>query len=208
MIWLGHIGGIEGDEEGLVDVLVKLETSLDEVFTPCDVAARNEETRNHVINFIQYMMKIFVVEATADSATNSITFTLSNFDKPLSFDLDVFLTIIGLKHSKDFDLTPPKETVKAGLATLGLIDENDTSLSSADLINSLHFKPTLEDEVPLTAHMCTGANLLPEPIKSLIPPSGEVNVDDNTDKSSSGTSVQPVTQPKAPTDLKPKKKRI
>ncbi|GJW31766.1 hypothetical protein Tco_0051798 [Tanacetum coccineum] len=57
-----HIGGLEGDEEGLVDVLVKLETSLDEVFTPCDAAARNEETRNHVINFIQYMMKIFVVE--------------------------------------------------------------------------------------------------------------------------------------------------
>ncbi|GKB85455.1 retrovirus-related pol polyprotein from transposon TNT 1-94, partial [Tanacetum coccineum] len=30
---------LEGDEEGLVDVLVKLETSLDEVFCPCDAAA-------------------------------------------------------------------------------------------------------------------------------------------------------------------------
>ncbi|GJU02416.1 putative reverse transcriptase domain-containing protein [Tanacetum coccineum] len=30
MIWLGHIGGLEGDEEGLLDVLVKLETSFDE----------------------------------------------------------------------------------------------------------------------------------------------------------------------------------
>ncbi|GJT96095.1 hypothetical protein Tco_1091613 [Tanacetum coccineum] len=36
MIWLGHIGGLEGDEEGLVYVLVKLETSFDEVFTPFD----------------------------------------------------------------------------------------------------------------------------------------------------------------------------
>ncbi|GJR86741.1 hypothetical protein Tco_0210752 [Tanacetum coccineum] len=31
--------GLEGDEEGLLDVLVKLETSLDEVFCPCDAAA-------------------------------------------------------------------------------------------------------------------------------------------------------------------------
>ncbi|GKA43908.1 retrovirus-related pol polyprotein from transposon TNT 1-94, partial [Tanacetum coccineum] len=35
-----------------------------------------------------------------------------------------------------------------------------------------------------------------------------VNVDDTADKSSSRTSVQPVTQSKAPTDLKPKKKEI
>ncbi|GKD53050.1 hypothetical protein Tco_1286437 [Tanacetum coccineum] len=41
------MGGLEGDEEGLEDVLDRLETSLDEVFTPCDAAARNEETRNH-----------------------------------------------------------------------------------------------------------------------------------------------------------------
>ncbi|GJX80798.1 hypothetical protein Tco_0328947 [Tanacetum coccineum] len=34
MIWLEHIGGLEGDEEGLVDVLVKLETSFDEG-APC-----------------------------------------------------------------------------------------------------------------------------------------------------------------------------
>ncbi|GJY69485.1 putative reverse transcriptase domain-containing protein [Tanacetum coccineum] len=34
MIWLGHIGGLEGDEEGLVDVLVKLETSFDESTLP------------------------------------------------------------------------------------------------------------------------------------------------------------------------------
>ncbi|GJV75124.1 hypothetical protein Tco_1506708 [Tanacetum coccineum] len=201
--------------------------------------------------------------------------------------------------SENFVLIPPKETVKAGLATLGLTNENDTLLSSSDLINSslvkiryfspkwrvlmqyivkclgsmqgshdqlnanqqtiakclcwglnvdiasilfsdliaqqhpvtgkkerksnicyirylslilehllgeaytnenlktlkpnhittLSFKPTLENETALTAHM-------------------EVNVDDSADKSSSGTSVQPVTQPKAPTDLKPKKKRI
>ncbi|GJU39366.1 hypothetical protein Tco_1192323, partial [Tanacetum coccineum] len=153
----------------------------------------------------------------------------------------------------DYDVLYDKETVKASLATLGLIDENDTSLQSSDLIKSSlgshdqlnanqqtiiflsmimehllgeayinenlktlkphhiiasTFKPTLENEVLLMAHMCTVANLSPEPIKSLIPPSGEVNADDSADKSSSETSMQPVTQPKAPTDLKPKKKRI
>ncbi|GKC42230.1 hypothetical protein Tco_1059952 [Tanacetum coccineum] len=56
--------------------------------------------------------------------------------------------------------------------------------------------------------MCIVAELSPKPILSLLPPSGEVNADDRTDKSSSGTSVQPLNQPKAPTDLKSKKKRI
>ncbi|GJY62541.1 hypothetical protein Tco_0463198 [Tanacetum coccineum] len=44
--------------------------------------------------------------------------------------------------------------------------------------------------------------------QSLIPPSGEVNIDDTANKSLSRASVQPVTQSKAPTDLKTKKKRI
>ncbi|GJT08720.1 hypothetical protein Tco_0843182, partial [Tanacetum coccineum] len=52
------------------------------------------------------------------------------------------------------------------------------------------------------------AKLSKEPEQSLIPPSGEVNVDDTTDKSLSRASVQPVTQPKAPTDLMTKKKKI
>ncbi|GJT61686.1 hypothetical protein Tco_1005219 [Tanacetum coccineum] len=195
--------------------------------------------------------------AEADSATKSITFNLSHYDKPLSFNLDVFSTVIGFEHSEKFVLIPPREIVKAGLATLGLTDENDTSLSSSDLINSsplhpvtdkkerksnicytrylslilehllgeaytnknlktlkshhitaLSFKTTLENETALTAHMYKVAELSPDPIKSFLPPSGEVNVDDLTDKSSSRTSMQPIIQPKAPTDLKPKKKRI
>ncbi|GJS81558.1 retrovirus-related pol polyprotein from transposon TNT 1-94 [Tanacetum coccineum] len=181
--------------------------------------------------------------AEADSATKSITFTLSHFDKPLSFNLDVFSTVIGFKRSENFVLIPPKEIVKAGLEILGLTDKNDTSLSSSDLINSslvkikylslilehllgeaytnenlktlkphhittISFKTTLENETALTAHMCKVAEISPYPIKSLLPPFGEVNADDSADKSSSGTFVQPVTQPKAQIDLKPKKKRI
>ncbi|GJV50494.1 hypothetical protein Tco_1440706 [Tanacetum coccineum] len=39
VIWLGHVGGIEDDEEGLLDVLVKLETSYGELDGPCDAVA-------------------------------------------------------------------------------------------------------------------------------------------------------------------------
>ncbi|GKC69600.1 hypothetical protein Tco_1115483 [Tanacetum coccineum] len=70
------------------------------------------------------------------------------------------------------------------------------------------FKPTLENKVALIAHMCKVAALSPYLIKSLLPPSREVNADDIADKSSSGTSVQPVTQSKAPTVRKPMKKKI
>ncbi|GJT73999.1 hypothetical protein Tco_1033285 [Tanacetum coccineum] len=52
------------------------------------------------------------------------------------------------------------------------------------------------------------AELSPDPIKSLLPPSGEVNADDTADKSLSRTSVQPVTQSKAPTAKNPRKKKI
>ncbi|GJU41353.1 putative ribonuclease H-like domain-containing protein [Tanacetum coccineum] len=59
MIWLGHIVGLEGDEEGLVDVLVKLETSFDEVFTPFDAAASTRRNKKIMYNFKLYKVKIF-----------------------------------------------------------------------------------------------------------------------------------------------------
>ncbi|GJR59341.1 hypothetical protein Tco_1501503 [Tanacetum coccineum] len=52
------------------------------------------------------------------------------------------------------------------------------------------------------------AKLSEEPKQSLIPPFGEVNDDDTVDKSLFRAAVQHVTQLKAPTDLKTKKKRI
>ncbi|GJS57349.1 hypothetical protein Tco_0652133 [Tanacetum coccineum] len=206
----------------------------------------------------------------ADTASKPITFTLLQFDKPLSFDLDTFSSVIGLDRSDELVDIPPKETVKAGLATLGLVDEDHPSLSSSDLINSSlvkvkyfsptwkkvarikenpmsaildiyllswnicymeHllqdiykndkllslkpfnittniFKPTWKNETALTSHMCKVADLSPEPIQSLIPPSGEVNADVTADKSSSGTFVPPVTQLKAPIAKRPRKKKM
>ncbi|GJY44112.1 hypothetical protein Tco_0432325 [Tanacetum coccineum] len=81
-------------------------------------------------------LREFWYTAEEDSITNTITFTLSKFDKPLSFNLDEFSTVVDLKPSENCVSLPPQETVKAGLATLELIDANDTSISSSDLANS------------------------------------------------------------------------
>ncbi|GKB53315.1 hypothetical protein Tco_0904068 [Tanacetum coccineum] len=81
-------------------------------------------------------LREFWYTAEEDSITNTITFTLSKFDKPLSLNLDEFSTVVDLKPSENCVSLPPQETVKAGLATLELIDANDTSISSSDLANS------------------------------------------------------------------------
>nr|GFC49872.1 hypothetical protein [Tanacetum cinerariifolium] len=78
--------------------------------------------------------------AEANSTTNTISFILSNFDKPLSFKLDEFSTVTDLKPSENFVSLPLKETMKADLETLRLIDENDTSISSSNLANSYPLK--------------------------------------------------------------------
>ncbi|GJY08947.1 retrovirus-related pol polyprotein from transposon TNT 1-94 [Tanacetum coccineum] len=70
------------------------------------------------------------------------------------------------------------------------------------------FQKPLAYEVALTSHMLKVAKLFQEPGQSFILSSEKVNVDDDADKSLSKTTVQPITQPKAPTDLKPQKKRI
>ncbi|GJX38635.1 hypothetical protein Tco_0251938 [Tanacetum coccineum] len=48
----------------------------------------------------------------------------------------IYHLIIGLKSSESFVNLPKKETVKEGLASLGLFDETKPSLTSFDLINS------------------------------------------------------------------------
>nr|GEY23668.1 hypothetical protein [Tanacetum cinerariifolium] len=87
-----------------------------------------------------------------------------------------------LKPSDDCVFVPLKETMKAGLATLGLVDED--YLFFHPLLSLIHLRG------------------------SLLPPSGEVNVVDTADKSVSGTFMPHVTQPKAQTAKRPKKKKI
>ncbi|GJZ67748.1 retrovirus-related pol polyprotein from transposon TNT 1-94 [Tanacetum coccineum] len=136
-----------------------------------------------------------------DVATKSISFTLSGFDKPLSFTSNEFYSIIGLNYSENYVPIPSKETVRTALATLGLVDENDTSISSINLVNSSllkmrYFSPFWR-VLMLYIVKCLGG----------MSAEWDVNVDDIADKSLSGTNVQPVTQPKAKTNKKSRKKK-
>ncbi|GJX57805.1 hypothetical protein Tco_0287702 [Tanacetum coccineum] len=191
--------------------------------------------------YYSQFLREFWYTAEADISSKSITFSLSHFENPLTFNLDVFSSVIRLKSSESFVNIPKKETVKEGLASLGLFDETKPSLTSFDLINSspvkifvschgtsdegnykndklLSLKPykitavtlrtPLKNENPLTAHMCNVVEISPRPLQYFIPPSEEVNVDDSADKSLSGTFVPPVTQSKATTARKPRKKTI
>nr|GEV73817.1 hypothetical protein [Tanacetum cinerariifolium] len=81
-----------------------------------------------------------------EEETKTITFLLSWWDKPMSFTQDEFIYAISLPICKDAVLLPPKETVSAGLATLGLFDKDKPTLSSTVLVNSSplkmkHFSP-------------------------------------------------------------------
>ncbi|GKC85841.1 hypothetical protein Tco_1141558 [Tanacetum coccineum] len=85
---------------------------------------------------------------------------------------------------------------------------NDLTLVKPHTITADSFQKLLAYDVPLTSHMLKVAKLSIEPEQPLIPPSGEVNTDDTADKSPFRTSVQLVTQLKAPTDWMTKKRRI
>ncbi|GJT33558.1 hypothetical protein Tco_0923977 [Tanacetum coccineum] len=106
-------------------------------------------------------------------------------------------------YSENFASFPPKETVRVALATLGLVDEKDPSLSSIVVVNSSllrtrYFSPIWR-VLMVYIVKCLG--------ESLILSSERVNADDTTDKSLSGTSVLPVNHPKTLTDKKSRKKK-
>ncbi|GJR68523.1 hypothetical protein Tco_0014588 [Tanacetum coccineum] len=116
--------------------------------------------------------------------------------------------VLGLDVSADTVSIPKKEIIKEALGTLGLVDENDLSTSSKDLINkspvkvkNKNLKPYLahqitassfgtpsENEVPMTSHMYNIVGL-PRPDESLIPSPQKVNADESFDKSPSRTSL-------------------
>nr|GEV02617.1 copia protein [Tanacetum cinerariifolium] len=56
---------------------------------------------------------------TSKVENNIITFSLSHVEKPLSFNHDLFLSVIGLDYAKKFESLPSYEDVKEGLPTLG-----------------------------------------------------------------------------------------
>nr|GEV59034.1 hypothetical protein [Tanacetum cinerariifolium] len=84
---------------------------------------------------------------TAKVENNIITFSLSHVEKPLSFNHDLFSSVIGLDYAKKFESLPSHEDLKEGLPTLGLTDEKSPNLSSVALSQSspiriTYFSPT------------------------------------------------------------------
>ncbi|GJV04137.1 hypothetical protein Tco_1337706 [Tanacetum coccineum] len=85
---------------------------------------------------------------------------------------------------------------------------NSLTFVKPHTITAASFQKPFASEVALTSHMLKLVKLSQQPKHSLIFSSEKVNADDDADKSLSETIVQLVTQPKAPTDLKIKKKQI
>nr|GEU37329.1 hypothetical protein [Tanacetum cinerariifolium] len=81
-------------------------------------------------------------------------------------------------------------------------------MKSAFLNGKISKETPLASKVTLTSHMLKVAKLFQDPKQYLILSFEKVNANDGANKSSSGTIMQPVTQPKAPTDLKLNKKKI
>ncbi|GJU88980.1 hypothetical protein Tco_1301403 [Tanacetum coccineum] len=88
----------------------------------------------------------------------------------------------GTPHNKSAVPLPPKGIVRAGLATLGLVDKDKPSLTSTEHTPSA-------SEVSLTSHMLKVAKISKEPDESLILPSKEVNAEATADKSYLEASV-------------------
>nr|GEX60700.1 hypothetical protein [Tanacetum cinerariifolium] len=152
----------------------KLEVSVNETLFRGMIRAL---TLQPTAMYVEYL-KEFWYTSEVEEETKTITFLLSWWDKPLSFTQDKFIYAIGLPIYKDVVSLPPRETVRDGLATLGLFDKDKPTLASNVLVNS-------------------------SPLKMK-----EVNDDDTNDKSLYRAFVQYVTKSKAPTNLKTKKKRI
>ncbi|GJU19286.1 retrovirus-related pol polyprotein from transposon TNT 1-94 [Tanacetum coccineum] len=167
-------------------------------------------TLQPIAMYVEYL-KEFWYTSEVEEETKTITFLLSWWDKPLSFTQDEFISAIGLPICRDDVPLPPKETVFIHIFENFIGKDyvsNDLTLVKPHPITAASFQKSLASEVTLTSHMLKVAKLSEEPEQSLLPPSGEVNADDTADKSLSKAFVQPVTQSKATTDLKTKKKKI
>ncbi|GJT83801.1 retrovirus-related pol polyprotein from transposon TNT 1-94 [Tanacetum coccineum] len=91
-----------------------------------------------------------------------------------------------LKRSENFVPLPPKETVKATLANLGLVDDNDTSISSTDLANSSLSKATTDKKTRKK--------------KSPYSKLKTLNIDKESSPSSQVADTQPAKEPVATAD--------
>nr|GEV87301.1 hypothetical protein [Tanacetum cinerariifolium] len=166
-----------------------------------DISICTALTKEPLAMYVEYL-KEFLYTTKVDDETKDISFSLSLFENQLTFTRFDFLSAIRLTNSKTDVPIPPKGTVRAELATLGLTEKDKPSLTFTEIVNSSPLK------LNLTSHMLKVAKLSKEPEKSLILPSEGVNAKESADKSQSRTNVQPLSQPKAPTARKPRKEKI
>ncbi|GJY99470.1 hypothetical protein Tco_0516900 [Tanacetum coccineum] len=108
--------------------------------------------------YYEYLRE-FWYSAEVDSIY-TITFNLLCFDKPLSFNLGDFSSFTELKYSENYDTLLLKETVRASLTTLGLVDKKNPDLSSADLGNLSPLKIRYFSPIWRMLHVvkCLGGN--------------------------------------------------
>ncbi|GKE06180.1 hypothetical protein Tco_1398198, partial [Tanacetum coccineum] len=99
--------GLEGDEEGIEDVLFKLETSFDELFISLHVAARNEETRNHAV----------VAKVSSSSSTTGISPDVAALTTKVSELKNMMKTM--LIHKQKARAPVPVKAVEQSCVTCG-----------------------------------------------------------------------------------------
>nr|GEU97437.1 hypothetical protein [Tanacetum cinerariifolium] len=104
------------------------------------IAFNNAASLLENTNDLYHPMLGFLSNCEVDEATKTISFSLSSVEKPLTFTQNEFITAIGLHICSNVVPLPPKETVRAGLATLGLCDKDKPNLSSTVLVNSSPLK--------------------------------------------------------------------
>ncbi|GJR34715.1 retrovirus-related pol polyprotein from transposon TNT 1-94 [Tanacetum coccineum] len=253
----------------------------------CDNTSVIAISNNPVLHSMTKHIDIREFWYTAKVEDNTITFSLLNVEKPLSFDHDIFASVIGLEYSKNYVSLPDHEAVKEAITTLGLADKKEPEMKLKDLAHSSplrlrYFSPTWKmniNQQTIAYALCWGldidiARILYDDLISKLTTSGKkgkeknicyvrympfviehllgeeyVNKDlhpikpyqitgatfkqssisevpqtshmrkvaklseedvteDTGDKSLSGTSVHPVSQPKAKADKKLRKKKI
>nr|GEW02130.1 hypothetical protein [Tanacetum cinerariifolium] len=94
--------------------------------------------------YTKYLREFWYITKVAD---DTITFSLLNIEKQLSFNRDIFSSIIGLDYTKDFVSLPTHEAVKDAIATLRLADDKRPTMTFVALAHSSplrikYFSPT------------------------------------------------------------------
>ncbi|GJT89647.1 hypothetical protein Tco_1078492 [Tanacetum coccineum] len=145
--------------------------------------------------------------STEVDAINTITFTLSNFDKPLSFNLDDFSSNIGLKFSENYVSIPPKETILLTdlEGSYAAYSQVHRSILFSDLVAKLtNGKKKTEANICYTRYL----SLIIEHLVGKDYKNDKLNTFKYHHISSTSFNAPSANEPKASTDKRSEKKKI